>query len=156
MACGILVSWPGVESRPSAMTEWNPNHCTARGVPTSNIFNQSHAVRTQEPLVNNANGSGGWKGIGSQLSSLCQKIWFTELCLKFLCFNWSTVALQYCINFCCMAKWFIYTYYMHSFLNSFPLWSIIGYWIQSPVLYSRILWSELWLSFNDMSRIFKI
>ena len=152
MACGILVPRPRVESRPSAMTEWSPNHCTARGIPTMNIFNQSYAIRIQKPLVNNANGSGGWKGIGSQLSSLCQKIWFTELWLNFLYFNWSTVDLQYCLNFCCMAKWFIYTYDMHSF----PVWSITGYWIQFPVLYSRTLQSELWLSFNEMSRIFKI
>ena len=156
MARGILVPQHGVESRPSAKREWSPNHCTARGVLTRNIFNQSHAVRMQKPLVNNANGSGGWKGIGSQLASLCQKIWFSELWLNFLCFNWSTVDLQYCINFCCMAKWFTYTYYTHSFLYRLPLWSIIGYWIQLPVLYSRTLWSELWLSFNDMSRIFKI
>ena len=156
MARGILVPQHGVESRPSAKREWSPNHCTARGVLTRNIFNQSHAVRMQKPLVNNANGSGGWKGIGSQLASLCQKIWFTELWLNFLCFNWSTVDLQYCINFCCMAKWFTYTYYTHSFLYRLPLWSIIGYRIQLPVLYSRTLWSELWLSFNDMSIIFKI
>ena len=44
--------------------------------------------------------------------------------------NWSIVDLQCCINFCCIVKWFSYTYiYMHTFSYSFPLWLIIGYWI---------------------------
>ena len=30
-ACGILVSWPGIEPRPSAVREWSPNHWTASG-----------------------------------------------------------------------------------------------------------------------------
>ena len=47
-------------------------------------------------------------------------------------FYWGIVDLQCCVNFCCMAKWFTYTY-------SFPLWFITGYWIELPVLYSRIL-----------------
>ena len=38
------------------------------------------------------------------------------------------VDLQCCVNFCSMAKWFIYTY-IHSFSYSFPSWSITGYWI---------------------------
>ena len=29
-ACGILVLWSGIESRPSAVRAWNPNHWTTR------------------------------------------------------------------------------------------------------------------------------
>ena len=55
-------------------------------------------------------------------------------------FYWSIVDLQYCVNFCCTAKWFSYTY-IYSFLYYwyFPLWFIIGYWIYFSVLYSRTL-----------------
>ena len=49
----------------------------------------------------------------------------------FIYLFWSIVDLQYCVNFCCTAKWFSYIYiYIHSFFKySFPLWFIIGYWI---------------------------
>ena len=53
-------------------------------------------------------------------------------------FYWSRVDSQYCVNFCCTAKWLSYTH-IPSFSYSFPLWFIIGYWIEFPVLYSRTL-----------------
>ena len=37
-ACGISVLWSGIESGPSAVTAWNPNHWTAREFPISNNF----------------------------------------------------------------------------------------------------------------------
>ena len=63
------------------------------------------------------------------------------------CFYWSRVDLQYCINFWYIATWFCYIHmyiyflciYIQSFLYSFPLWFIMGYWIWFPVLYSRTL-----------------
>lgn len=33
IACGILVSWPGIERVPSAVEAQNPHHWTAREVP---------------------------------------------------------------------------------------------------------------------------
>ena len=55
-------------------------------------------------------------------------------------FNCSLVELQYCMSFRCTAKWYTYTHihvYIYSFFDSFPLWVIIKYWIQFPVLYSK-------------------
>ena len=45
---------------------------------------------------------------------------------------YSSIAdLQCHVNYCCTAKWFSYTYIYisFSFLYSFPLWLITGYWI---------------------------
>ena len=47
------------------------------------------------------------------------KVW--PFCSFF--FNWSVVDLQCCcVNFCCIAEWFSYTYiYIHSFSDPFPI-----------------------------------
>ena len=55
---------------------------------------------------------------------------------------WSIVDLPCCINFCCTAKWFSFTY-IHSFSYSFPLWSITGYWIYGCCYLDLILISML-------------
>ena len=52
------------------------------------------------------------------------------------------VDLQYCVKFCCTAKWLhIYSTVIHiyNFFYSFSLWFLTEYWIQFPVLYSRTL-----------------
>ena len=60
-----------------------------------------------------------------------------KLCvLGFL--NWSIVDLQ-CVNFCCTAKWFIYTYLNSFLIYSFPLCFIIRHQIYFSMLYSKIL-----------------
>ena len=60
-------------------------------------------------------------------------------CFAFF-FYWSTVGLQHCVNFFCAAKWLDYTW-IYSFSHSYSWWSVTGYWIQVPVLYSRSLLS---------------
>ena len=55
-------------------------------------------------------------------------------------FYWRIVDLKSCVSFCCTAKWIIYTYtYILSFLDSFPIEVITEYWVEFPVLYSRLL-----------------
>ena len=53
-------------------------------------------------------------------------------------FYWNIVHLQCCVNFYCIAKWFIYAY-MCIFSCPSPLWLITGNWLSFPVLCSRIL-----------------
>ena len=50
-------------------------------------------------------------------------------------FNWSTVDLQCCTNLCCIEKWLSYTH-IHIL---FPLWFILGDWMEFQVLYSNTL-----------------
>ena len=54
-------------------------------------------------------------------------------------FDWTTVDLPCCANLCCTAKWLRYIHIDVLFLYPFPLWFLIGYWVQFPVLYSRTL-----------------
>ena len=43
-------------------------------------------------------------------------------------FYWGIVGLQCCITFCHTGKLISYTYtYIHSFLDSFPIWAITEY-----------------------------
>ena len=53
-------------------------------------------------------------------------------------FKWSIVNLQWCANFCCTAKWLIYTH-TYIFEYSFLLWLIPGDWIYFPALYGKTL-----------------
>ena len=57
-------------------------------------------------------------------------------------FYWSTVDIQYCVNFLCASKWISYIYiyiYINSFLYSFSIWAFTEYWVEFLVLYSRSL-----------------
>ena len=65
--------------------------------------------------------------------------WNTSF-FSFLKFDKPLVDLKYCNNFCYTIKWFSYTYTsidIHSFSDSFPIYVIIKYWVEFPVLYSR-------------------
>ena len=45
---------------------------------------------------------------------------------------WSTVDLQYCVNFCYTTMWFSYAYVV--FFTFFSLMVMAGYWVQFPAL----------------------
>ena len=65
------------------------------------------------------------------------KFWPLRQSTRFVFFfNWSTICLQYCVNFYSTAKGFSYTYACSC---SFPLWLITGYWIEFSVLDGRTL-----------------
>ena len=58
---------------------------------------------------------------------------FLNILLKY---SW----LQGGVNFCCTAKWFIYTYtHIHSVSDFFCMLGITEYWVEFPVLYSRCI-----------------
>ena len=53
-------------------------------------------------------------------------------------FYWTIVNSKCCVSFCGTVQCISYTYpYIHSFLDSFPIWVITEYWIEFPVLYSQ-------------------
>ena len=51
---------------------------------------------------------------------------------------WGIVDLQHCVSFKFSVKWVCYTY-IHSFLDSFPIYTMTEYWVEFPVLHSRSL-----------------
>ena len=64
------------------------------------------------------------------LPKLCSVFFFKIISFAKLIFYCSIVDLQHCVNFCCVAKWFSYTYIHILFKYSFPLRFVIGYWIK--------------------------
>ena len=63
----------------------------------------------------------------------------------FLNFYWGIVDLQCWASFKCTAKWICHTNtYIYSFLDSFPVWIITGYWVEFPVLNCRSLLVICW------------
>ena len=50
-------------------------------------------------------------------------------------FYWSIVNLRCCVIFRCTTKWISCIHiYIHSFLDSFPVYVITEYWVEFPVL----------------------
>ena len=49
MTCEILVPWPGIEPRPSAVKVRSPNHWTARKVPTGSLFKKLEIPTSSSP-----------------------------------------------------------------------------------------------------------
>ena len=47
--CGILVPWPGIEPRPSAVKAWSPYHWTTREFPWKD-FNKVTALKSAEEI----------------------------------------------------------------------------------------------------------
>ena len=79
-------------------------------------------------LENPRDGGAWWAAVYGVTHSRTRLKWFSS----------SIVDLECCVNSCCTVKWFSYTYIsIYSFKYSFPLWFVIGYWIQVSVLHRR-------------------
>jgi len=88
------------------------------------------------------------------LKNFILKVFFTiffflqlEYCiLQLFFYNWSmffynwSIDLQCSVSFCCIAKSVIYIYVqIYSSLYSFSIYVIIEYWVEFPVLHTRLL-----------------
>ena len=67
--------------------------------------------------------------------------------------NWSTVALQGCVNFCCTAKWISHMCtYIPSSLDFLPIYVSKEHYVEFPMLYS---WFSLIIYFIQ-SRVYML
>ena len=82
-------------------------------------------------LENSMDRGAWWATVRGITKSWTWTEWLTHTLLR--------VDLQSCVNFYCTAEWFSYTYTYILFSCPFPLWSIIGYETEFPVLHSRAL-----------------
>ena len=83
-----------------------------------------------------------WEGCGGGQSELPAFVvfsnsFFSVLLKKKKFFYWHIVALQYCVSFCCAAKWISHTCTYISFLNFLPMKLPAEHGVEFPVLYSR-------------------
>ena len=70
----------------------------------------------------------------------CSKMFYFIPRVFFFNVYWCIVDLQCCVSFSYTAKWISCTYTcIHSFSDSFPMWTTIEYWGEFPVLNSRFL-----------------